>query len=387
MCRAGAEGGRRCPGNGGLRRAQQRAAHRALLAAQDYLGAQEREDETRIGVVAQADLDHAYAKGNGARTVTSKEWLRQNARVPVALGYPMNPVIEGTVSSYTAKDIKSARKAFRKLATDERLHLVLDTGRRIRDEANRRADINWTTPYPGDLQKLTAIQLDIIKEVRGLGGSLDFRINPAGSTSGLSAEEVRERAECVADDLRHAQTLYPSDWIKESNKKGRRALRGKVPRIDLEGRRSDSGQASYHPHTGGLWLDPNPIITGDDSDTTQRAARERNAVHELAHRMEHTNENLTELRDAFFNQRATQYRHETVALQGVILNRGFTAPYAGRIHAATDETPERRGYEVFAVGAEGVLTGGYGGFTGLNNSPVARDDEYRAFLLGALALA
>lgn len=110
---------------------------------------------------------------------------------------------------------------------------------------------------------------------------------------------------------------------------------------------------------------------------------ERVTIHEVAHRMEHTNPDVLSLESAFYRRRVTGDDGEiepTTSYMGSRRERvrsdGFVDPYVGKDY-------DGRAYEVLSVGMEAVFAGSMGGLIGVDHR--AADPDHRAFVLGLLA--
>ena len=112
---------------------------------------------------------------------------------------------------------------------------------------------------------------------------------------------------------------------------------------------------------------------------------ERVTIHEVAHRMEHTNPDVLALESAFYRRRVTGDDGEiepTTSYMGSRRERvrsdGFVDPYIGKEYG---DPP--RAFEVLSVGMESVFAGSMGGLLGVDHR--ASDLDHRAFVLGLLA--
>ena len=116
--------------------------------------------------------------------------------------------------------------------------------------------------------------------------------------------------------------------------------------------------------------------------TTDKSKRV--TIHEVAHRMEHTNPEVLALEGAFYRRRVTSDEGEiepTTSYMGSRRERvrsdGFVDPYVGKDYDGG------RAYEVLSVGMEAVFAGSMGSLLGVDHR--AADLDHRAFVLGLLA--
>lgn len=118
------------------------------------------------------------------------------------------------------------------------------------------------------------------------------------------------------------------------------------------------------------------------------------AIHELAHRMEHTVPEIAELEQSFWRRRV---RGDVFRMAGYGPNEefkegDFATPYIGKrypMHVAYEGAERRqvnhKSSEVVSVGMEALFAGHYGGLVGRGKYPA--DPDHRNFVLGVLALA
>ena len=186
----------------------------------------------------------------------------------------------------------------------------------------------------------------VLGELRPMGGELNLKEIEDGRL--VSAEH---------DGLTRAAESYPRAWIDRSNADA-------LP-LTL---RTGTGELAER----GYYVSGNGRIVVSDSPT--------NAVHELGHRMEHTNLDVTKSEWAFWHSRTDG--EETVLLRDLKVGSGYSDAERGRKDAFSDvymgktygDNPNSA-YELLTMGMENMQKGVY-----------HVDPEYRQWLLGTLGL-
>lgn len=203
-------------------------------------------------------------------------------------------------------------------------------------------------------------------------------------------------------------------WYREIYWDVHDGVRGR-PDSDPAVNPAGEGWELYEP--GNLWRRPQmdtpsvtlPTLTFMDHDPTGVAGKPRgyaSAVHELAHRFEHTMVEILRLESAFVTRRTTAANGEREELsvwnpkipEVKVRKDHFVATYIGREYPKTKDERSTSsavstvlgnaehfgtGYEVLSMGTEALFGGNYGGFVGLGKNRA--DDDHRNFVLGTLA--
>lgn len=109
----------------------------------------------------------------------------------------------------------------------------------------------------------------------------------------------------------------------------------------------------------------------------------RVAMHEFAHRVEHTTPGITGYEDAFLRRRAGHFSEEPESLTAIYEGKkemgyadNFTNHYMGKVY---DDSFR----EILSMGMESLFAGTNGGFAGLEGRQP--DPDYKKFILGVLA--
>ena len=110
----------------------------------------------------------------------------------------------------------------------------------------------------------------------------------------------------------------------------------------------------------------------------------RVALHEFAHRVEDSNDDVKFYENAFLNRRSGKYTDEPESLSNIYEGNktengykdNFPAHYMGKVY--TDGSRE-----LLSMGMETLFTGSQGGFVGADNN--LPDADYKRFILGVLA--
>lgn len=188
---------------------------------------------------------------------------------------------------------------------------------------------------------------DVLGELRPMGGDLRVR----------EWEEGR-LVEAESERLTDAATAYPQDWIEGSNADA-------IP-LRIAQATGDLAERGYYVPSSGA------IVIPEDSKTI--------ALHELAHRLEHTNLPVTKSEWLFWHSRTGG--EATKPLSELIPGSGYNEAERARLDAFSDaymgktygDNPNSA-YELMSMGMENLMGGKY-----------HIDKEYRRWLLGTLGL-
>lgn len=196
----------------------------------------------------------------------------------------------------------------------------------------------------------------VLGEIRPMGGKLELKSAYAGWSGHAAGVDVEAGMDAIAG-------RYPSAWIAKSN--------GANPLSIIY----EKDRAYYQPATGKVALTPEQFKKLGSNST---------ATHEVMHRMESTNPDVTRAEWAFIARRSGP--------DGVAANKGprklsdlgsvpyadheiayedeFSNPYMGKVYRLAPDSA----YEAMSMGVEGVFHGAYD-----------MDPDYRAFVIGTLA--
>lgn len=123
-------------------------------------------------------------------------------------------------------------------------------------------------------------------------------------------------------------------------------------------------------------------------------------THELSHRMEHVVPQIADMEHEFLRHRTTNPdgtrqtpKRIYAGTKEVGYEDQFPSHYSGKVYPASrydrPGTDGHQHYELLSMGSEALFAGDGGGLVGLGDTGQthARDDEYRAFVLGVFAAA
>ncbi|WP_433357720.1 Eco57I restriction-modification methylase domain-containing protein (plasmid) [Microtetraspora malaysiensis] len=216
-------------------------------------------------------------------------------------------------------------------------------------EAEELASARWSRDAARDRATILRKQhvIDLLSQVRDMGG-----VDLAFTRNGTPAQDNRY-GDPVVDSLRHAQEIYPADWLALLAQRG-----------PIELRNGDRG--GYDP-------DAHAIVF----HSAERHEAERAASHELGHAMETAVPGLREAQEAYLWERSShgqigeRERPDMAPILGKENEVGypdaFPNEYTGRTYGGNN-------YEIFTTGIEDLMTGG--GYL---------DDDFRQWLLGTMA--
>lgn len=229
--------------------------------------------------------------------------------------------------------------------------------------------------------------LAILSEVRGGNyGNLSFDRVIGGGTRAPSKE--------VIESFKRAGSVYPDDWVAESNAAGMVTIEAKTRGLHtfkpnsvmynmmLKGRNGEPDKPGYKRYDQNSAIvtskDPglNPAIDSSQYFPT--------TVHEMGHRFEELRPHIKAMEAAFVHRRTKGEKAqplrslrpgERYESNEVAKPDKFLHPYIGKIYEnGTTASP----YEVFTMGIQGML----GGSSWLH---IHNDPDYASFILGLLA--
>lgn len=124
-------------------------------------------------------------------------------------------------------------------------------------------------------------------------------------------------------------------------------------------------------------------ITGDNTKVSKDAGY-RVALHEFAHRVEHTTSTVKGYENAFLKRRSGQFTDNPEKLSSIYSGRksemgfkdNFPEHYMGKVYSDGSR-------ELLSMGMETLFAGTNGGFVGADN--FSADSDYKRFILGMLA--
>jgi hypothetical protein len=191
------------------------------------------------------------------------------------------------------------------------------------------------------------------------------------------ADPITRTTRCVNEDelAEAAAQARRLDKVQVPARKGwatRKVLDVTVDTENLEVRISVSGGRRV---TATAFSEASELTTDKSDQVT---------LHELGHRMEHTNPRVLWMQEVFYRRRTTDHEHggltETVSYRGSaeewVRPDGFVDDYIGKDY-------QGRAYEVLSVGMESIFGGSRGALVGADHERV--DHDHRAFVLGLLA--
>ncbi|MFG1977021.1 SNF2-related protein [Nonomuraea fuscirosea] len=335
------------------------ALYQARLAEAGVDGLNERYEE--LGGRLQAAYEDAYVADRDVQAAL----LRNRRDVADQFGYGTWRDLLREADDSTKQQ---ARAAGLELAGEEV---------RERDAAVARykqivAELMGTRRQLGEARRAAA--LSVLAQVRDFGGDGVDYLNANG-------RPLTDRSRLL-EALRIAEAGYPSDWLA--------AARDAGPVLVEEGNGSYERVPGFMPRIRLPWeSETYSVLRGGRSQQEKAPSKNiggndatRGAVHEFGHHMTEVVPGLAAAEWAFkFDRTSTGdigERQRTELRAGKngastvwVREGGFASPYAGREY-------EDGSSEVFTVGVESLL----GGSEHLDN-----DDDYRAFMFGALALA
>lgn len=233
------------------------------------------------------------------------------------------------------------------------------------------------------LAKLRDEYANTLAEIRPMGGTLIM--HPLTSPDALSA-------------FRSAAQHFPSSWLDASRQ-------SKAPVGKLTSDRASYTRMAEHEHNGRTIHAPlilasptqfGPILPGAHD-------RDRSALHELGHRMQHVVPGIQGFEHDHLLRRTTKPDGTREPLVRPLLRAeysyqdSFADTYQGRDYtpnsmrdarkdaAQVQRDSRRYGTEILSTGMEGLFGGSYGGFSGAGRYKA--DRESRDFILGLLAAA
>lgn len=114
---------------------------------------------------------------------------------------------------------------------------------------------------------------------------------------------------------------------------------------------------------------------------------ESTSVHEFVHHMEKNNEKLVSVQNTFYQRRTTNPDGTKMKLvtygthdDEFVREDSFVSTYMGKDYG--DKAPHK---EVLTTGSEALLTGRYGGLTGVSRTYTKKDTDMLNFVLGSLS--
>lgn len=414
MCRATIDGGRRCPGCvGEQRRIKDRARALAKTASQTQVPRQHPENQ-RPSQPANWQDTLTTIRNNAARIQTLLNERQYSAAEQVVcetgalVANEMDRrehVTSGERSQLVAQmvDVFVAVNKLeaiepRNAEQNKELHLLRKKALSQGQDFNNHRDAAHAQAV-----------MDVLSEIRELGGVVEFHRGSAPKTS----KTFNEYIQC-----------FPNEWIARSNVE-KLHVRKHAGRARYSSRKRISWiepGAPYREHTWVLNgniediqrdLDESPgvipwdydrakyrsyrieqtprevrvVFTTHSKQSTQDVApsimfsSRRDAIHEMGHRCEKVVPGLVNLERAFLARRTNDdappreligEKDDKYAYEG-----GFVDPYIGRIYEGVLEN------EVFSCGSEAVLDGTFGWLQG--DERYRADPDHRAFTLGCLA--
>jgi hypothetical protein len=205
------------------------------------------------------------------------------------------------------------------------------------------------TAYKQSMKDMATIQKDVtfgvLGQLRPLGSPGDIFIQP-GHTSGTAVEAALGK-----ELIGNAAKYLPSDWIEASNLRGGVQLRV-------------NSRSSGRSFNRGNYIE---LKTKSSTLSSQQSV----AIHEMMHRIESVNPDVSTLEEAYWKLRAPgQYKTKNVG-GGKGDPDTFKVKYSGRYYGGGN-------WEIGSMGMQGLH----------DNSAQTRDDpDYKAFMLGLVTLA
>lgn len=234
--------------------------------------------------------------------------------------------------------------------------------------------------------RTTALQ--VLSEARnGNYGNISFDKVQGSLTSN------RQTSKEVIESFQRAGSVYPDDWVANSNADGSLYTEAKARGLHtfrpnsvhytmmLKGRNGEPDKPGYKRYEQNSAIetsrDPN------SSPAVDKSTYFPTSVHELGHRFEELRPHIKVMEEAFFNRRTQG--EEAQSLKTLRPEQAYTRdekakpdkfrdPYIGKIYEGGSSSP----YEVFTMGVQGMLGGSHW-------IKVHRDPDYAAFILGILA--
>jgi hypothetical protein len=185
-----------------------------------------------------------------------------------------------------------------------------------------------------------------------------------------TGEKFLEGLEYTFEDKHRGYGVF---FVKKSDELLKRVKEEKYRTYAVE----DDAEREGYMRFGGAGM----VRTGYEAEITSSVGRPSTMLHELSHRMEEHNPQISTATKAFLAKRCEgkPYRSYLGSSRETYRDGGFADVYMGKDYPRSPHT------ELFSCGMEAVFHGRYGGFEGFGG--VAVDREHRNLVLGLLAFA
>lgn len=229
---------------------------------------------------------------------------------------------------------------------------------------------------PRYVEALRATTLEVIDEVRGVGGTLNnLNIERTAGAADTYAQRVTDTTAL----MQTAASFYPKEWVDVAGQRQMNMLDRPRGYMQVNG---DGFDIALSKVKRGMF----------ENDPAQLSV----ALHELGHVMEQVIPEIRSSEWTFYNRRTSVWLDEEAKILGaqerqITMNKAAkgTASYETREKTRPDKLPHfymgkdygnlpDSSYELFTVGMEGLMTGSY---------PVWEDADFLRWLLGILVTA